>query len=231
MRPRESTPILWRLWKKALKMAELGMASRLRAAVVVAHPDDETLWCGGYILANPDYCWRIVTLCRAQDIDRAPRFGKILKRLGAEGEMADLDDGPDQAPLPEEQLQEIIVHLLSSNHYDLILTHGPKGEYTRHRRHEECSKSVVELWRLGHIDTERLWLFAYEDGDGTHLPLIRADADRRDILPVGVWREKQRLITETYGYGAESWEARATPREEGFWCFNSAQAAVERTAP
>jgi len=142
--------------------------------------------------------------------------------------MADLDDGPDQAPLPAEQLQETVVQLLSATHYDLILTHGPKGEYTRHRRHEECSQSVIELWRLGRVHTDRLWLFAYEDGDGTHLPQVHVDADRRDILPIYVWREKQRLITETYGYGAESWEAQATPREEGYWCFDSVRATVER---
>jgi LmbE family N-acetylglucosaminyl deacetylase len=212
------------------QMAHSERAPRSRAAVVVAHPDDETLWCGGYILTHPEYCWWIVTLCRASDLDRSPKFNRVLKRLGAVGKMADLDDGPDQAPLSEEQLQETIVHLLSLNHYDLILTHGPKGEYTRHRRHEECSKSVVELWRSGRIETELLWLFAYEDGDGTHLPQVRADADRREILPVDVWREKQRLITEEYGYGTEGWEAKTTPREEGFWCFNSAQSAVERIA-
>jgi LmbE family N-acetylglucosaminyl deacetylase len=45
--------------------------SRPRAAVVVAHPDGETLWCGGYILSHWDSLWRIVTLCRAADPDRA----------------------------------------------------------------------------------------------------------------------------------------------------------------
>ena len=44
---------------------EVISGSRLRAAVVVAHPDDETLWCGGYILTHPEFLWRIVTLCRA----------------------------------------------------------------------------------------------------------------------------------------------------------------------
>ena len=112
---------------------------RLRAAVVVAHPDDETLWCGGYILTHPEFRWRIVTLCRALDSDRAPKFRRVLQRLGAEGEMADLDDGPDQAPLPLEQVQETTARLLAGTSYDLILTHGPQGEYTQHRRHEELS--------------------------------------------------------------------------------------------
>jgi LmbE family N-acetylglucosaminyl deacetylase len=210
---------------------EVTSVPRLRAAVVVAHPDDEALWCGGYILTHPEFCWRIVTLCRALDSDRAPKFRRILQRLGAEGEMADLDDGPDQAPLPVERVQETIAQLLAGNSYNLILTHGPKGEYTQHRRHEECCRSVVELWRSGGIDTKRLWLFAYEDGDHAYLPRVRDDANWRDVLTKEIWLEKRRMITETYGFGLDSWEARSTPREEGFWCFDSPQAAVERVAP
>jgi LmbE family N-acetylglucosaminyl deacetylase len=203
---------------------------RQRAAVVVAHPDDETLWCGGYILAHPEIDWRIVTLCRASDPDRAPKFRQVLDQLGAVGEMADLDDEPGQVPLPIEQILKAITRLLAGYSYNLILTHGPKGEYTRHRRHEECCRSVVELWRSGSIATNRLWLFAYEDGGHAYLPRVRDDADRRDMLPKNIWLEKRQLITDVYGYGPESWEARATPREEGFWCFDSAQAAAKRTA-
>jgi LmbE family N-acetylglucosaminyl deacetylase len=204
---------------------------RQRAAVVVAHPDDETLWCGGYILAHPELDWRIVTLCRGSDPDRAPKFRRVLDQLGAEGEMADLDDEPDQVPLPIEQMQQTIARLLDGNSYGLILTHGPRGEYTRHRRHEECCRSVVELWRSGNIGTERLWLFAYEDGGHAYLPRVRNDADRRDMLTESVWLEKQRLITDVYGYGKDSWEARATPREEGYWCFDSVETAKKRIAP
>src|ERR1035437_6720218 len=166
---------------------EVRSDSRPRAAVVVAHPDDETLWCGGYILTHPEFLWRIVTLCRAVDPDRAPKFRRVLQRLGAEGEMANLDDEPDQAPLPIEQVQETIARLLAGNSYSLILTHGPRGEYTRHRRHEECCRSVVELWRSGSIATNRLWLFAYEDGGHAYLPRVRDDADRRDMLGENGW--------------------------------------------
>ena len=170
-----------------IPLDEVGADPRPRAAVVVAHPDDETLWCGGYILTHPEFLWRIVTLCRARDPDRAPKFRRVLQRLGAEGEMADLDDGSDQAPLPFEQIQETTARLLAGTSYTLILTHGPNGEYTRHRRHAECCRTVVELWRSGAMDTERLWLFAYEDGNRAYLPRVRGDADRRDMLTDDVW--------------------------------------------
>lgn len=205
-------------------------APQPRAAVVVAHPDDEILWCGGYILTHPEFLWRIVTLCRAGDSDRAPKFRQVLQILGAEGEMADLDDGPDQAPLLIKQVQATTLSLLAGLSYDLLLTHGPHGEYTHHRRHEECCQSVEELWQAGGINIKRLWLFAYEDGGRAYLPRVCDDADRRDMLAENIWLEKRRLITDVYGYGADSWEAQSTPREEGFWCFDSPQAALKRTA-
>ena len=204
--------------------------TRPRAAVVVAHPDDETLWCGGYILTHPEFRWRVVTLCRGSDPDRAPKFRQVLDRFGAEGEMADLDDGPDQAPLPSEQVRDAAGRLLDGNTYDLILTHGPHGEYTQHRRHAECCRAVVDLWRSSAIDAKRVWMFAYDDGGRAYLPRVRQDADLRDILPDDIWLEKRRLITDLYGFGPDTWEVQTTPREEGFWCCDSAQAAVERAS-
>ena len=35
-----------------------------KSAVIVAHPDDETLWCGGIILIHPEADWHIISLCR-----------------------------------------------------------------------------------------------------------------------------------------------------------------------
>ena len=37
------------------------------ALVIVAHPDDETIWMGGTILKNKNWKWTILSLCRASD--------------------------------------------------------------------------------------------------------------------------------------------------------------------
>jgi len=196
----------------------------MTAAVVVAHPDDETLWAGGTILAHREWEWFIVTLCRAHDQDRAPKFFRALKRLGATGRMADLDDEPEQTPLVHQQVEETVLSLLDRKSLDVILTHGPQGEYTRHLRHEEVSKAVAALWQTGRVRAHSLRMFAYEDGGKRYLPRAVEGAHLRTALSDELWQDKYRIITEIYGFGAESFEARTTPREEAFWCFDSPQA-------
>lgn len=186
-------------------------------AVVVAHPDDETLWAGGMLLLHPDSCWTIVTLCRKSDPGRAPKFGRALERYNAKGVMGDLDDGPEQKPLRTVEIEDAIMELLPSDRYDLILTHGPWGEYTRHRRHEEASKAVMALRESGRLSAREVWMFAYEDGGKKYLPRPSRDADIQVRLPDDVWQTKYRIITEVYGFGPDSFEARTTPKEEAFW--------------
>ena len=91
-----------------------------KCAVIVAHPDDETLWAGGTMLMHADCQWTVVTLCRKSDPDRAPRFFEALKKFNASGAMGDLDDGPDQDPLPNPEVQDCIMEMLPSDCFDII---------------------------------------------------------------------------------------------------------------
>ena len=198
-------------------MADCLMPEKAKVAVLVAHPDDETLWAGGTLLMHRGWTTFVGTLCRAGDEDRAHKFFRVLDLLGTKGAMADLDDGPAQVPLGEDQVRATLLSLMPAEHFDLILTHGPRGEYARHLRHEEVSRSVLRMWACGEIQSRELWLFAYEDGGGRQLPRAEDSADILVDLSDEIWTVKRSLLTETYGFTPDSWEARTTPRREAFW--------------
>jgi len=196
-------------------------------AVIVAHPDDETLWAGGTILSHPSWNCFIVSVCRGNDTDRAPKFYKALKVLKSDGIMGDLDDGPEQKPLDIKILEQVILDLLPAKHYDLIISHNPSGEYTRHIRHEEVSKAVIKLWYNQKILTDELWTFAYEDGKRRYYPRPEEDAAIYRKLTKRIWLRKYNMITETYGFEENSWEAKTTPKDEAFRQFTNSFTAVK----
>jgi LmbE family N-acetylglucosaminyl deacetylase len=188
-------------------------------AIIVAHPDDETLWAGGTILNHPYWKFFIVCLTRINDKDRAPRFYKALQVLKAEGIMGDLDDGPEQKPLAEIEVERTILQLLPSKHYDLIITHNPAGEYTKNLRHEEIGRAVINLWQKEKISANELWIFAYEDGNKEYFPKPLIEATIFKTLSNPIWRSKYNIITKTYDFKEDSWEAQTTPKAEAFWQF------------
>jgi LmbE family N-acetylglucosaminyl deacetylase len=190
-------------------------------AVIVAHPDDETLWTGGTILMQPTWDCFILSLCRGSDPDRAPKFFRALEILGARGAMKDLDDGPEQIPSNKNEIKDTILHSLPDRQYDLVISHSPAGEYTRHRRHEEVGEAVIALWHDGKIRTDELWTFAYEDGRKAYHPRPIRSAHIYQELPEDIWQKKYDIITKTYGFPAAGFEAQTTPRAESFWRFTN----------
>lgn len=195
------------------------LSKAVDCAVIVAHPDDETLWAGGTIMLFPDIRWTVITVCRRSDQDRSTKFFRALQTLGASGAMGDLDDGPEQSAISGRQVRQTILSLLPTDRFDVVFTHGPWGEYTRHLRHEETGKAVMDLWNSDQISAKQVWRFAYEDGGGSYLPRALRDADVQMRLPDDIWRRKFELITEIYGFTPEGFEGKTTPREEAFWCF------------
>ena len=195
--------------------------------VIVAHPDDETLWAGGEILLHPTWNWFVTTLCRKNDPDRSSRFYKVLKELKAKGIMGDLDDAPNQTPLDEPLIEETILSLLPKIHFNRIITHNPNGEYTRHLRHEEISKAVILLWNAKKISADELWTFAYDDGHKSHNTIANEKAPIYNQLTEAISLHKLNIITNIYGFNINSWEAKNTPTKEAFWKFNNPADALQ----
>lgn len=188
-------------------------------AIIVAHPDDETLWAGGTILNHPFWKFFIVCLSRKNDVERATKFKNALKIYKSDGIIGDLDDGEKQLPLKIVDVEKIIMDLLPNEQFDIIITHNPNGEYTKHLRHEEVAKAVINLWKRGDIKANELWLFAYEDGNGKYFPKPIENASIYELLLHSIWKQKYNIITNNYGFAIGSWEAQTTPEIEAYWQF------------
>jgi len=111
----------------------------IRRALVVAHPDDETLFFGGLLLACPGD-WTIIccTVPRADPV-RATKFFDAAKLLGARA--AELVR--ETEPFSSEPLSHL--ERLALGDFDLIVTHNSVGEYG-HAHHIALNRYVAQRW-------------------------------------------------------------------------------------
>ncbi len=211
---------------------EVFLATLRRAAVVVAHPDDEIIWVVGLLLENPHWEVTVVSMCRASDPDRSRRFRRVARELGVTGLMADLPDDPDQTPLEACDVESGVMSKIGGRSFDLLLSHNPVGgEYTRHRRHEEVGMAVARLWCFRRLTARALWMFAFEDGEGAYIPHPRADAHFHLSCGESTAKEKRRLITGVYGFSPSGFEAHAAGKHEAFFCWSSAEELMKWLSP
>jgi len=181
--------------------------------IIVAHPDDETIWMGGTILINKNK-WNttIISLCRRDDEDRAPKFKKICKILNAKGFMSDLDDEKLNA-LSLNEITKRINQLSPRKNYDYIFTHGENGEYG-HIRHKEVHNSVDKMIKNKQLSCNKLFFFSYANKN----KICRADenSDKLIRLKDEVLTEKKYLIHKVYGFDKESFEEKSSRNLEAF---------------
>ena len=174
--------------------------------VVVAHPDDETIWMGGTIARFKNVEWTIFVLCRKSDHDRMPKFMKVAKRYGARGIICDLED-EDIMTVRESvsEIKKIINRELKQKSFDCVFTHGSKGEYG-HPRHIGVHLAVTELVQRKKLNCRQFYYFAY------HANAKKRIANDLKIAAIALrltqkeLRAKRNTVKNLYGFSPRSFE-------------------------
>ena len=182
--------------------------------VIVAHPDDETIWVGGTLLKSK-FNKTIITLCRKNDIDRYPRFDKACKILNSKGYMADLDDS-EEGYYKEISNQDIISKILQftkGKKYDFLYTHGENGEYG-HVRHIEVHKAINEMLKQKLIFAKKVLFFSYNKFD--KFCNVNPNADKLIKLEGPCFEMKKQLIEDVYDFKRGSFEYESCKDLEAF---------------
>ena len=189
--------------------------------IIVAHPDDETIWMGGAILKAPEIEWTILSLCRSSDSDRKPKFLKVCEYYNAKPIISDLED-TELAPIQIKHLAEKIISLLPKKEYNFIYTHGENGEYG-HIRHKETHQAVKALIENNELKCKKFLAFSYLPGENTppnhptlKIPIPNPRADEYMQLNGDNFKKKLMLIKEIYGFGGHSFEVLSCSNFEAF---------------
>lgn len=189
---------------------------RGRALIVVAHPDDETIWMGGTMLAHPEIHWTVFVLTRSYDQDRAPRFYRAVKALRARGIISNMEDFGRlgfRASIPV--VEAHLVKKLPQKKFDYIFTHGKNGEYG-HDRHRSVHIAVKKLLKKHSLQASAVFNFAYRPTLqwGYAIPSKKADFESK--LLKSVFNKKIKIIQDIYGFTPDSFEYKSCSKIEKF---------------
>ena len=109
--------------------------SPVKAAIVMAHPDDETIWTGGLLLTQKTWHWKVFIATKYDTEDRPNEFKKAIASYQNYGVSSQdfefLDVMPDVQEYDRLNKDEIYqkLNIVDLSAYDVIFTHNMDGEY------------------------------------------------------------------------------------------------------
>ena len=125
------------------KLDCIGDATKL---MIVAHPDDETIWGGAHLL---DGGYFVLCITNGKNKRRADEFRRAVEKSGNTSLILDYPDKTNFVRndwnYSKEGIEADIQLVLSAKHWDFVVTHNPDGEYG-HIHHKMTSEITTEVY-------------------------------------------------------------------------------------
>lgn len=137
--------------------------------MVVAHPDDESLFGGAQLITEPG--WKVVCVTNGRNPIRKGEFQQVMFVTNSRFEVWDYHD-ERFTPLDFNVLREDLRRVINERNWSKIVTHNEDGEYG-HLHHKQINELMREL-----VPSDKLWTFCFNGPD----------------LPEDVWKEKVALV-------------------------------------
>ena len=123
--------------------------------IIVAHPDDETLW--GYYQLNERKGWKILCVTNANNITRVNELTNIALHFDTALEIWNYQDSAFHYNM-HPQLYKDIAYEINKPNVKMVLTHNPLGEYG-HIQHIKVSNVVLT------VSKKPTYVFSYSPGN------------------------------------------------------------------
>ena len=144
----------------------------IKRLMIVAHPDDETIFGGGHLLQDK---YTVVCVTCGKVEYRVKEFEEVLSKTDDDYIMLGYTDRENlTGPISNwnneyNEIYNSLSEIINSTDWDLIVTHNPDGEYG-HIHHIKTSEIVSRI-----ADKNKLYYFGHWYRNGSNGPRISDD--------------------------------------------------------
>ena len=138
----------------------------MNALIIVAHPDDEVIWIGGYIQRHRDFQWFAISACYGGDLGRSVAFAQSCRKLGIYNHHI-FSYPDDHNQINDISLKADLKNVINGwvtayGAFSIVFTHNKEnGEYG-HETHKKVGKVVCENVSEIFSSTPTLYQFNYK---------------------------------------------------------------------
>lgn len=168
--------------------------------MIVAHPDDETLWGGGHLMQGT---YLVVCLTNGDNPVRKREFMNVVGVSQDKGLILSYPDLIDKrkgvgienrSTWEFEQLaiRKDIDTLLKYKKWNIVVTHNPEGEYG-HQHHRYTSRHVTDMYKLQPGCAKNFMYFGKYYDKGKMTQSVKATLP---VLPENVYKQKKKLMDQ-----------------------------------